>query len=135
MKQSTIKRRILPLLFAAFAAFPIGGAWTSTTAAAAAQKAARSHTYKGSAVGTTWGPIQVAITVKSKKIKNVSVSDPTHTTRSQIIDNRAVPVLEQETLQAQSANISEVSGATTFSQAYIQSLQAAIKKAKQAKAL
>ena len=39
---------------------------------------------------------------------------------------QAVPVLRQEALQAQSANIDTVSGATVTSQGYITSLQAAL---------
>jgi uncharacterized protein with FMN-binding domain len=57
------------------------------------------------------------------------VTDPTHTARSQVLDDRAIPILIQETLSAQSARINEVSGATTISQAYISSLQAAVKSA------
>jgi uncharacterized protein with FMN-binding domain len=43
--------------------------------------------------------------------------------------------LKQEVLKAQSSKIDEVSGATETSDAYIQSLQSAIKKARKAKAL
>jgi uncharacterized protein with FMN-binding domain len=44
-------------------------------------------------------------------------------------ESQAVPILIQETLSAQSARINDVSGATTISQAYISSLQAAVKSA------
>ena len=42
------------------------------------------------------------------------------------INDAAVPQLVQETLQAQSAQIDTVSGATYTSEGYIQSLQSAI---------
>ena len=45
------------------------------------------------------------------------------------INNRAVPILNAEAVQAQSADIDMVSGATVTSVAYIQSLQSAIDKA------
>lgn len=48
----------------------------------------------------------------------------------QEIDQQVVPILIQETLTAQSANIQAVSGATYTSNGYIQSLQSALDKAK-----
>ena len=42
------------------------------------------------------------------------------------INNRALPILIQETLDAQSAKIDMVSGATVTSDGYIQSLQSAL---------
>src|SRR5690242_8363455 len=121
-----MRRKLATLLFTTLAAAPVAGAFTSTPTVAATAKA---RTYKGSTINTQWGPIQVIITVKSKKITSVKVVDPTHTARSHVIDDRAVPILIQETLAAQSARIDEVSGATTISQAYISSLQSAIKSA------
>ncbi len=122
-----MNRRLATLLFTTLTGAPIAGMMTSTPTSAAAAKA---HTYKGTPIATRWGTIQVAITVKGKKITTVKVTDPTHTARSEILDDRAVPVLIQETLSAQSARISEVSGATSISQAYISSLQAAVKSAR-----
>lgn len=121
-----MERRLATLLFSTLAAAPVAGAVTNMPAYAAA---ARAHTYKGTTVNTNWGPIQVTITVKSKKITSVKVVDPTHTARSMVLDGRAIPILIQETLSAQSARISQVSGATTISQAYITSLQAAVSSA------
>ena len=123
---SMMERRLATLLFSTLAAAPVAGAVTNMPAYAAA---ARAHTYKGTTVNTNWGPIQVTITVKSKKITSVKVVDPTHTARSMVLDGRAIPILIQETLSAQSAQISQVSGATTISQAYITSLQAAVSSA------
>jgi uncharacterized protein with FMN-binding domain len=55
---------------------------------------------------------------------------PNHTDRSLVINERAIPILRSETLRAKSAGIDFVSGATDTSDAYTQSLQAAILKAK-----
>ena len=52
-----------------------------------------------------------------------------HTDRSQFIMEQALPILRQEFLQAHSANIQMVSGATYTSQAFMQSLQAALLQA------
>lgn len=76
-----------------------------------------------------WGPVRATIKVKGKKIASVSIATSPENERSQFIDDQAVPDLRTETLQAQSAQIDEVSGATMTSDAYIESLQAAIKKA------
>ncbi|MDR6611569.1 FMN-binding protein [Leifsonia sp. 1010] len=42
------------------------------------------------------------------------------------INDRALPILQQEVLASQSANIDTVSGATYTSEGYIQSVQSAI---------
>jgi uncharacterized protein with FMN-binding domain len=59
-------------------------------------------------------------------------SYPNHTDRSIYINQTALPILKTEALRAQSANINMVSGATDTSDAFAQSLQAAILKAKKA---
>lgn len=96
------------------------------------------------AVADRWGYIEVALvvrktttvvgskkTVKRKIIKvNVPVY-PNHTDRSVFINEQALPYLTQEVLQAQfNANIQMVSGATNTSDAFMQSLQSALLKAK-----
>ena len=55
---------------------------------------------------------------------------PDHTDRSIFINQQALPLLIQETIQAQSSAIDMVSGATDTSQAFQQSLQSAILKAR-----
>jgi uncharacterized protein with FMN-binding domain len=121
-------RKLATLILATLAS-ALAAELGNTPASAATLKTAKAHKYKGTAINTQWGQIQVVITVKKKKITAVKVTDPTHTARSQVLDDRAVPILVQETLSAQSARINEVSGATTISQAYISSLQAAVKSA------
>jgi len=65
----------------------------------------------------------------------VTVANLPDSPRGQIIQGQAVPTLRQEALTAKSANINIVSGATQTSESFIQSLQSAIKSAKQHKAL
>ena len=48
--------------------------------------------------------------------------------RSQSIDQQSIPTLEQEAIQAQTANIQGVSGASYTSAGFAQSLQGALSK-------
>lgn len=87
-------------------------------------------TVKGDDVQYRYGDIEVAVTVRSKRITNVGIVENNATDpHSAEINDQAVPILEQETLSAQSAHIDGVSGATFTSQAYLQSLQSALDRA------
>ncbi len=88
-----------------------------------------------------WGFVQVSVVVKkttvgtktTRKITGISVPVyPDHTGRSQFISENALPILISEGLKAQMhpANIQLLSGATYTSDAFEQSLQAAVLKAK-----
>jgi uncharacterized protein with FMN-binding domain len=86
-----------------------------------------SKTYTGASASTRWGDVQVAITVKDGKITDVAVPVyPSNNGRDQEINAYALPALVQETLTAQNADISTVSGATVTSDGYLQSLQSAL---------
>ncbi|MFI6655623.1 FMN-binding protein [Streptomyces sp. NPDC050523] len=88
-------------------------------------------TVTGDTVQTRWGPVQVRITVKNGKLTEVTaVSYPTDNPRDQEINSFALPRLRSEALQAQSANIDTVSGATYTSDGYRQSLQSALDSAR-----
>jgi len=67
----------------------------------------------------------------TRKITGVKVPTyPNHTDRSLVINQQALPLLVQETLQAQSANVNLISRATDTSQAFISSLQSALRQVK-----
>jgi uncharacterized protein with FMN-binding domain len=88
------------------------------------------QTVTGSVAQTRWGPVQVRITVADGKITAVDVPQyPDGNGRDQQNNTYALPVLKQETLSAQSANIDMVSGATVTSDGYVQSLQSALDQA------
>jgi uncharacterized protein with FMN-binding domain len=71
--------------------------------------------------------VQVQIKVTGNRIVSAdAIVYPTSERRDREINDRAVPQLDDETLQAQSANIDTVSGATYTSDGYRQSLQSAI---------
>jgi uncharacterized protein with FMN-binding domain len=88
---------------------------------------AGSKTYAGSVAQTRWGPVQVSITVADGRITGVTVPVyPDGNGRDREINAYALPVLQQETLTAQSADIDSVSGATVTTDGYKESLQAAL---------
>ncbi len=79
---------------------------------------------------TQYGVVQVQVVVSGTKISNVSFLQLTaYDGRSQQINSEAAPILLQETLSAQSANIDTVSGASYTTAGYVQSLQSALDKA------
>jgi uncharacterized protein with FMN-binding domain len=91
---------------------------------------ATATTFTGDPADTRWGPVQVEITVAGGTITDVSVVDhPDQNGRDRQINARALPVLVQETLDAQSADIDMVTGATVTSDGYLESLQSALDQA------
>ena len=100
-----------------------GSSSTGTTGASA--KAG--GTYAGSVVQTRFGSVQVQITVQAGKITDVTALQLTDAERKSVqISNRAAPLLRAEVLQSQSADVQTISGATVTSDAYLNSLQAAL---------
>ena len=89
-----------------------------------------SKTYAGSVAQTRWGPVQVQITVcNGKIIKATVLQQPNGNRKDEEINDYALPILIQDTLDAQSAKIDMVSGATVTSDGYLESLQSALDKA------
>ncbi|MBB5153847.1 FMN-binding protein [Saccharopolyspora phatthalungensis] len=83
-------------------------------------------TVDGSLVQTEFGPYQVRVVFTGTKITDVQLITEPSDRHSRRIASSAAPTLRQEALRAQNANLDTVSGATTTSNAYAQSLQAAI---------
>jgi hypothetical protein len=81
----------------------------------------------GTVARTRWGPVQVQVRIAGGKIVDVTTLQvPSGNERDYEINSYAVPQLRQEVLDAQSANIDTVSGATVTSDGYRESLQAAL---------
>jgi uncharacterized protein with FMN-binding domain len=105
---------------------PSAGA-PATTPSASASTGSSSGTssgtvVKGTTIRTDKGPVQVQVTFDGDRITAVRMlQQPNHPQTT-----AAVPKLVAETLRAQSADIDTVSGATITSDAYKESLQAAI---------
>ncbi len=97
---------------------------------APAASAGISGTFDGNTASTRWGPVQVRIVVKDGKIVAASaLQSPSGDSRSRSISQQAIPYLVQETLAAQSDQISGVGGASYTSNGWYTSLQSALKKA------
>lgn len=126
---------------ASAAAVPVGASNTQaasgagTTAPPASSGSApkgqyKDGTYTGSVANAYWGPVQVQATVQNGAITRVRfLSYPNSHSTSTYINEQVMPVLSQEAIAAQSANVNFISGATFTSQAFEQSLAAAISKA------
>ena len=85
-------------------------------------------TFTGPAVFVNYGTVQVKITVSNGKITEaVAVQAPRG--KNDRYTNMAVPILKQQTLQAQSANIQGASGASYTSYGWFKSLQGAMAQA------
>jgi uncharacterized protein with FMN-binding domain len=98
-------------------------------ATTAATTASKPKVVDGDSIDTRWGPVQVQVTVAGGKITDVQpLAVPYDNGRSQEINNYAVPILRQEIIDAQSAQIDTVSGATYTSGGYRDSLQSALDK-------
>ena len=141
-----MRKSIIILLTVAALALPIVDATATAATKAKAKKIVVTKRFTGSVASVDrWGSLQVTIVVRktttttgtkkkvTRKITAVSVPTyPNHTDRSVYISSQALPILKSEALRAQSANINLVSGATNTSEAFAQSLQSAILKAKKA---
>lgn len=88
------------------------------------------RTVDGPVVRTDYGDVQVQVTLQGHQIVDVhALQLPVDRSRSAQISRYAEPLLRKEALQAQSANIDLVSGASYTSDGYAQSLQGALDSA------
>ena len=101
---------------------------THALAAAATTPSTTSRKIAGAVSQTPFGAVQVQITVQGTRIVKATALQTPQGGRSSWINQQAVPYLVKETLTAQSANIQGVGGATFTSEAWAQSLQAALAK-------
>jgi uncharacterized protein with FMN-binding domain len=119
---------------------PIGASLATTTtttssgtgpdAGTTTGSASSSGTFTGDVVQTRWGPVQVRLITADGGITTVEVVQyPSENGKDVEINNYALPILVDETLAAQSADIDMVSGATVTSVGYIDSLQSALDQA------
>lgn len=111
---------------AAGASPPPSGAPTPTPGAGGL----RDGTYLGQDIPNRYGDVQVKVVVSGGHISDVvAVQLPSDRARSAEISQQAGPLLHDEALQAQSAQIDLLSGATYTSDSYQQSLQSALDQA------
>lgn len=87
--------------------------------------------YTGSTEDVFYGNIQVRATISGGRITNVEfLQYPNDRGTSIMINRQAMPLLQQEVITAQSANVDIISGATDSSQGFIRSLGNALAQAK-----
>ncbi len=87
-------------------------------------------TYRGPVVDAYYGLMQIEAVVQNGRLATIHVLRFPNDRRTSIyINHRALPQLRNEVISAQSANVDVVSGATLSSEAFIQSLGAALSKA------
>jgi len=140
-----VARRALVVVFCCLVlAVPTVDAWAAASQKAKLRAARVTEVIKGTTVpcpvkrdskaaAGKWGPLQVELKISkvpgSKKFKILAVTWPIwpqHTARSVFINEKALPLLQQQVLQLQSAKVETISGATNVSISFIQSLQAAL---------
>jgi uncharacterized protein with FMN-binding domain len=102
---------------------------TATASGTKKSSTSVAHTATGDAIPTQYGDAQVRVTVRDGKITDIAAlqlqgNEP----RSVQISSSAEPILRQEALAAQTADVDVVSGATFTSASYTQSLQSALDK-------
>jgi uncharacterized protein with FMN-binding domain len=86
--------------------------------------------FTGSDVPNRFGDVQIKIIVSNGHITDVqAVQLPSDRAQSAYISQVAGPILRSEVLQAQSARIDIVSGATYTSESYAQSVESALQQA------
>ncbi len=103
---------------------------SSTPGTAGTSGSYKDGSYTGSVDDAVWGNVQVKVVIQNGKITSVQfLQHPSDRNRSIEINNYADPILCNEAVQAQSANVDIVSGATDTSDAFIQSLTDALAQA------
>ena len=102
----------------------------TSSGSTSASSSGTSTTVTGDTAQTQWGPVQVELTVSAGRVTDVEVVQyPSGNGRDVEINDQALPILIEETMQAQSADIDMVSGATVTSVGYVGSLQSALDQA------
>lgn len=103
----------------------------SPTVTVPASTGYKSGTFDGQPVDAYYGLVQVEVTIQNGSIQNVTfLQYPSDRRTSREINSQAMPWLTQEAIQAQSANVDIISGATLTSEGFQMSLQSALQVAR-----
>ncbi|MEO7020327.1 MAG: FMN-binding protein [Ktedonobacteraceae bacterium] len=109
---------------------PASGASDTPNATSTANALYKDGTYTGMVADAQWGNVQVQVVIQHGKMTSVSfLQYPNERNRSVEINGYADPQLTSEAIQAQSATVDSVSGATDSSEAFMQSLTDALSQA------
>ncbi len=103
---------------------------TTATPAPTSASQYRDGTYTGPSTFVYFGNVQVRATIANGKLTSVQVLQyPNAHQYSAYVSQQALPYLQQEAIQAQSAQVNIITGATATSEGFIQSLAQALAKA------
>lgn len=103
---------------------------TQNQSASSTPSTYKDGTYNGQSEDTIYGTIQVQAVISGGKIVSVNLLQmPFQEGHSREVTAVAGPLLKQQTIKNQTASVDFVSGATTTSEAYQSSLQAALDQA------
>ncbi len=87
--------------------------------------------YTGQSVDAFYGTVQVEAVIQNGKLADVKFLQYPNDRRTSVrINDFAIPVLTQEAIQAQNANVDIITGATLTSEAFAESLQTALDSAR-----
>lgn len=90
----------------------------------------KNGSFDGQDFPNQYGDVQVQVIVSGGRITDVkALQYPTDRPQSAYISSQALPLLHDEVLQAQSAQIDIIGGATFTSESYAQSVQSALAQA------
>lgn len=100
---------------------------SATPTEAAQASAAASGTYAGPAISTRYGTMQVQLVVETGVVTDVqTLQDGLTDSKSQRINARAIPALVGEVVDAQTWDVSYVSGASYTSEGILGSVEGAL---------
>lgn len=102
---------------------------SDTSASTTTDASSSAVSYTGTTVSHEYGAVSVTITVTAGTVTEATADVSTTHDRSESINAHAIPLLTDEVLTAQSADVSMISGATYTSEAYLTSLQSALDQA------
>jgi len=104
---------------------------SNTTTQSTASVSYKDGSYTGKSSDAFYGYVQVRATITGGKLADITILDyPQDRDNSVEINNSALPLLKQEAIQAQTAQVDGISGATDTSQAFVESLGDALAQAK-----
>ena len=100
---------------------------SSTTSTTASTTTLPANVVIGPVAHNKWGDVQVRVTFNDRRIGDIQpIRMPGDNSHSTALSRESAPILRREALQAQSADIDVVSGATLTSESYMVSLQGAL---------
>jgi uncharacterized protein with FMN-binding domain len=104
---------------------------TTTSIESSSTSKFKDGTYTGPVADAFYGPMQVQVIIQGGKISDIKfLQYPNHLGHTSEVSASALPILKQEAIQSQSANVDTISGATQTTDGFKQSLEGALSLAR-----